>query len=108
MADQTQSFCALCENLRIPLCDVTGFVAGPDYSMPANLEISSSTRAVAWGLGYTLSSHETRPDFLFINPEAIQGMILWLQHGDASNQVLVLLHGGLGTPVAAQLQPYLP
>ena len=64
-------------------------------------------RAVAWQLGYK-TERETTQEYLFINKEARHGTIIYLQRGDEQKPVLVLLHGGLATPVATQLQPYLP
>ena len=72
------------------------------------MELHSDTRALAWHLGYKLSRKPVAIDYLFINTDARHGTVIYLQRGNASQAAIVLLHGGLGTPVATQLQPYMP
>jgi len=98
--------CALCSRLSIPVPTLSG----DDPSVAERVyegSLQSDTRAVAWRLGYKLTSHDTS-NFLFIDPDAIQGSLIWLRKGDKSKPVFVILHGVLGTKVAAQLEPYLP
>ena len=64
--------------------------------------LQGNTSSLAWALGYKLSRERT-DDYLFIHADARQGLVVWLQAGDPSEPALILLHGGLGTPVAAQL-----
>ena len=69
---------------------------------------SVEARALAWRLGSKVSKEVSKEDFLFINLQAKYGSVIFLQHGDHLSPAIVLFHGGLGTPVATQLQPYLP
>ncbi len=95
------SLSLLCSRLSIPTLELPSSMARKKariYDGP----LQRDTRAVAWRLGYKLSQKDTS-NFLFINPDAIQGTIIWLQRGDPSKPVLVFLHGLMGTPVAAPL-----
>jgi thioesterase domain-containing protein len=80
----------------------------PQVLAPYKGTLRSDTCSLSWRLGYRLSKDDSADNLLFINPDARQGAVIWLQRGDPSKPALVLLHGVLGTPVAAQLQSYLP
>ena len=101
---------ALCSHLSIPLLpDSSVETSGsnpPQKTNSYNGQLQSDTCSAAWRLGYKLT--EENKDFLFIEPDARHGAVVWLQKGDLSKPALVLLHGILGTSVGAQLQTYLP
>ena len=46
--------------------------------------------------------------FLFINPTAKHGIVVWRQYGDASKPVVVILNGISGLAAGAELPRYLP
>ena len=69
-------------------------------------EIQSGTRHLAWSFGYAV--YRNRNEFVVIQENAIEGVIVSLRQGDVSRPALVAAHGGLGTVVGTTLLQYLP
>ncbi len=63
---------------------------------------------MAWGLGYKLSQRDDIGDFQWIKPDALQGLSVWLNIGDASKPTLVIPHALLGLPIGKAFLPHLP
>ena len=98
----------MCSHLSIPALNlsINGAEHGTDHAYNGPLTID--TRAMAWRLGYKVSTGNDARVFRFIRLDALHGTMRWVQKGSPSKPALVFVHALTGLGLGAIFQPHLP